>query len=130
MGWVCCCVVHLKGASLLTETSPALCSAHTQVIGAKVKDLETGETFDVSAKVVINAAGPFVDSLCGMADKEYMPMVCLSLCVLLFWKGAAWEEGRCVCLVLQYATENVSWERRVREGGLRRCGCVRVCLVW
>ena len=81
MGWVCCCVVHLKGASLLTETSPALCSAHTQVIGAKVKDLETGETFDVSAKVVINAAGPFVDSLCGMADKDYRPMVCVCVCV-------------------------------------------------
>ncbi|MBM7097556.1 glycerol-3-phosphate dehydrogenase/oxidase [Bacillus sp. H-16] len=34
-----------------------------RVIGAKVKDLVTGKTFDIKAKRVVNAAGPWVDDL-------------------------------------------------------------------
>lgn len=34
-----------------------------RVVGAHVRDLLTGENFDVHAKVVINATGPFADSI-------------------------------------------------------------------
>ena len=51
------------------------------VTDAELKHFETGGACDVSANVVINAASPFVDSLCGMADKDYRPMVCVCVCV-------------------------------------------------
>lgn len=38
--------------------------------GARLKDMVTGEEFDVRAKTVINATGPFTDSIRSMADGE------------------------------------------------------------
>lgn len=41
-----------------------------KVNGARVKDMQTAEEWDVKAKSVINATGPFTDSIRTMADKE------------------------------------------------------------
>lgn len=43
-----------------------------KTIGAKMKDQLTGETYDVHAKVVINATGPFIDGIRKM-DEENQP---------------------------------------------------------
>lgn len=48
---------HAEVIDLLREPSSG------RIIGAKVRDVLTGDTFDVHAKVVINATGPFVDSI-------------------------------------------------------------------
>ncbi|SDO27631.1 glycerol-3-phosphate dehydrogenase/oxidase [Alkalicoccus daliensis] len=48
-------VNYTKAETLLYENG--------KVIGARVKDLRTGETFDLRAKHVVNAAGPWVDDL-------------------------------------------------------------------
>lgn len=41
-----------------------------KVTGAKVKDTFTGETWEIRAKQVINATGPFADTVRKMADPE------------------------------------------------------------
>lgn len=43
--------------------------------GVVARDMETGEEFDVSAKVVVNAAGPFVDQVRRLADPSVPPLV-------------------------------------------------------
>ncbi|XP_069472519.1 glycerol-3-phosphate dehydrogenase, mitochondrial isoform X3 [Ambystoma mexicanum] len=61
-------VVHL-----LKKTDPA--SGKMRVYGARCKDVLTGKEFDVNAKCVINATGPFTDSLRKMDDQE-VPNIC------------------------------------------------------
>lgn len=48
------------------------------VDGAVVRDVESGEDLRVGAKVVVNATGPFVDSVRRMAQPELRPMVAAS----------------------------------------------------
>ncbi len=43
--------------------------------GVAAQDLETGQTFHARAKVVINATGPFSDSVRRMADPKLVPMI-------------------------------------------------------
>ncbi|XP_043361074.1 glycerol-3-phosphate dehydrogenase, mitochondrial isoform X5 [Dermochelys coriacea] len=56
-------VVHL-----LKKTDPK--SGKEYVCGARCKDVLTGQEFDVKAKCVINATGPFTDSVRKMDDQE------------------------------------------------------------
>lgn len=46
-----------------------------QVRGAHVRDEESGEEFDVAARVVVNATGVFTDSVRRMDDEAARPMV-------------------------------------------------------
>jgi len=46
-----------------------------KVAGVKVRDTETGKTFDVKARSVINAAGCFVDDIMRMDAPEHSKMV-------------------------------------------------------
>ncbi|XP_035230807.1 glycerol-3-phosphate dehydrogenase, mitochondrial-like isoform X2 [Stegodyphus dumicola] len=46
-----------------------------KVNGAKVKDMLTGKEWDIRAKCVINATGPFTDSIRRMDDQK-CPMIC------------------------------------------------------
>uniref|UniRef100_A0A646QGJ3 Glycerol-3-phosphate dehydrogenase n=1 Tax=Hemiscolopendra marginata TaxID=943146 RepID=A0A646QGJ3_9MYRI len=46
-----------------------------EISGARCKDLVTGKEFDVSAKCVINATGPFTDSIRSM-DSPSAPPIC------------------------------------------------------
>ncbi|HVN77971.1 MAG TPA: glycerol-3-phosphate dehydrogenase/oxidase [Terriglobia bacterium] len=43
--------------------------------GVIARDLDTGQEFEVDAKVVINAAGPFCDSIRRMADPHVPPLI-------------------------------------------------------
>ncbi|KAG6940014.1 glycerol-3-phosphate dehydrogenase 2 [Chelydra serpentina] len=56
-------VVHL-----LKKTEPK--SGKEYVCGARCRDVLTGQEFDVKAKCVINATGPFTDSVRKMDDQE------------------------------------------------------------
>ncbi|XP_006125720.1 glycerol-3-phosphate dehydrogenase, mitochondrial [Pelodiscus sinensis] len=56
-------VVHL-----LKKTDPK--SGKERVCGARCRDVLTGQEFDVKAKCVINATGPFTDSIRKMDDQE------------------------------------------------------------
>ncbi|KAF9589499.1 hypothetical protein IFM89_025046 [Coptis chinensis] len=65
------CTAALAGASVLNHAEAV--SLHKdkisgRVIGAHIRDHLTDEEFDVYAKVVVNAAGPFSDSLRKMAN--------------------------------------------------------------
>ena len=45
------------------------------VCGARVRDRVTGDEWDIHAKSVVNATGPFTDSVRRMAD-EKTPKIC------------------------------------------------------
>ncbi|EGT42172.1 hypothetical protein CAEBREN_07787 [Caenorhabditis brenneri] len=47
-----------------------------KVTGAHVKDMVTGEEWDIKAKAVINATGPFTDSIRLMGDPETARPIC------------------------------------------------------
>jgi len=58
-----------EGAVLLNHAGvESLLKQEGKISGARVKDLLSGEKFSVKAKVVINAAGPFVDQIRKMDD--------------------------------------------------------------
>jgi len=46
-----------------------------RVLGARVRDNETGEAVAVHARVVVNATGPFSDSVRAMADADATEMI-------------------------------------------------------
>ncbi|NXT00073.1 GPDM protein, partial [Jacana jacana] len=58
---------------LLKRTDPA--SGKERVCGVRCRDVLTGQEFDVKAKCVINATGPFTDSVRKMDDEE-VPNIC------------------------------------------------------
>ncbi|NXJ07049.1 GPDM protein, partial [Odontophorus gujanensis] len=58
---------------LLKSTDPG--SGRQRVCGARCRDVLTGQEFDVRAKCVINATGPFTDSVRKMDDQE-VPNIC------------------------------------------------------
>ncbi|PLX97159.1 MAG: glycerol-3-phosphate dehydrogenase [Desulfuromonas sp.] len=41
-----------------------------KVVGAEVQDEESGSTYEVEAHIVINAAGPWLDAVCGLDGEE------------------------------------------------------------
>ncbi|XP_044273736.1 glycerol-3-phosphate dehydrogenase, mitochondrial isoform X1 [Varanus komodoensis] len=53
---------------LLKRTDPS--SGKSRVCGARCRDVLTGQEFDVKAKCVINATGPFTDSVRKMDEQE------------------------------------------------------------
>lgn len=64
---------YTEVVSLLKRTDPG--SGEERVCGARCRDVITGEEFDVKAKCVINATGPFTDSLRKM-DNQETPNIC------------------------------------------------------
>ncbi|KAK6228269.1 hypothetical protein SCA6_000609 [Theobroma cacao] len=63
---------HAEVVSFLKDEPPEW------IIGARISDNLSGQEFDTYAKLVVNAAGPFCDSLRQMADKDAQPMICPS----------------------------------------------------
>nr|KAF6450228.1 glycerol-3-phosphate dehydrogenase 2 [Molossus molossus] len=59
---------YMEVLSLLKRTDPQTGKEH--VSGARCKDVLTGQEFDVRAKCVINATGPFTDTVRKMDDKD------------------------------------------------------------
>ncbi|KAL3649633.1 Glycerol-3-phosphate dehydrogenase sdp6, mitochondrial [Castilleja foliolosa] len=72
------CTAALAGAAVLNhaEVISFLRDEDTgRIIGARIRNHLSGKEFDTYAKVVVNAAGPFCDSVRKMADKEAKPMI-------------------------------------------------------
>ena len=64
------------GAAALNHLEAiALAKADGRICGARVRDRLSGEELDVRARVVINAAGPFVDRVRHMDDAVAPPLV-------------------------------------------------------
>ncbi|XVF75589.1 hypothetical protein PTKIN_Ptkin13bG0199000 [Pterospermum kingtungense] len=75
------CTAALAGAAVLNhaEVVSFLKDEGTgRIIGARIRDNLSGQEFETYAKVVVNAAGPFCDSLRKMANKDAQPMICPS----------------------------------------------------
>ncbi|XVE75404.1 hypothetical protein DITRI_Ditri12bG0091500 [Diplodiscus trichospermus] len=75
------CTAALAGAAVLNhaEVVSFLKDEGTgQIIGTRIHDNLSGQEFETYAKVVVNAAGPFCDSLRKMANKDAQPMICPS----------------------------------------------------
>jgi len=58
------------------------------VDGVRARDVETGEELDLGAKVVINATGPFADSLRRQAEPSVEPMISPSQGIHLVFDGS------------------------------------------
>ncbi|CAN7130785.1 hypothetical protein HID58_028165 [Brassica napus] len=75
------CTAALAGASVLNHAEVVSLirdGVSQRVIGARIRNNLSGKEFDTYAKVVVNAAGPFCDSVRKMADGESKPMICPS----------------------------------------------------
>lgn len=74
----------LHGATVLNHAAATslIKDADGKVIGAKVKDAETGAVTSVYAKVVVNATGPFTDGIRHMADDKAEDIIMPSAGVL------------------------------------------------
>jgi glycerol-3-phosphate dehydrogenase len=65
-----------QGATLINYVRVnALLKAGDEVCGVSATDAESGETFEIQAKVVINATGVFTDTVRSMDDSACKPMV-------------------------------------------------------
>ncbi|XP_073124398.1 glycerol-3-phosphate dehydrogenase SDP6, mitochondrial isoform X2 [Henckelia pumila] len=75
------CTASLAGAAILnhSEMISFLTDEGTgRIIGARIRNNLSGKEFDTYAKVIVNAAGPFCDSVRTMADKDAKPIICPS----------------------------------------------------
>ncbi|GAB4854983.1 Glycerol-3-phosphate dehydrogenase sdp6, mitochondrial [Ancistrocladus abbreviatus] len=75
------CTAALAGASVLNHAEVVSFlkdEASGRIIGARVRDNLSGKEFDTYSKVVVNAAGPFCDSVRKLANKDVQPMICPS----------------------------------------------------
>ncbi|CAB3397291.1 unnamed protein product [Caenorhabditis bovis] len=57
-----------------TEVIELIKSPEGKIIGAVAKDKITGETYKIRAKCVVNATGPFTDTIRRMADENVKPI--------------------------------------------------------
>ncbi|XP_027366286.1 glycerol-3-phosphate dehydrogenase SDP6, mitochondrial-like isoform X2 [Abrus precatorius] len=72
------CTAALAGAAVLNHAEVvSLLKDDTgeRITGARIRDNLTGKEFDTYAKVIVNAAGPFCDSVRKMADKNARDMI-------------------------------------------------------
>ncbi|KAJ7970492.1 Glycerol-3-phosphate dehydrogenase [Quillaja saponaria] len=75
------CTAALAGASVLNHAEVVSFlkdEVNKRIIGARIRDNLSGKEFDTYAKVVVNAAGPFCDSVRKMADNDARPIICPS----------------------------------------------------
>lgn len=75
------CTAALAGAAVLNhaEVISFIKDEGTErIIGARIRDNLSGKEFDTYAKVVVNAGGPFCDSIRKLADKDAQTMICPS----------------------------------------------------
>jgi glycerol-3-phosphate dehydrogenase len=59
---------HVEAVSLARDAAGKLCGAH-------VRDTLTGEEFDIRARCVVNAAGPFADRIRTLDDPQAKPVL-------------------------------------------------------
>ncbi|XP_042429233.1 glycerol-3-phosphate dehydrogenase SDP6, mitochondrial-like isoform X1 [Zingiber officinale] len=75
------CTAALVGAAVLNHAEVVSLikdEVGERVVGARIRNQLSGKEFDTYAKVIINAAGPFCDSIRKMANKDAPAMICPS----------------------------------------------------
>ncbi|KAJ1701860.1 hypothetical protein LUZ63_001639 [Rhynchospora breviuscula] len=75
------CTAALVGAAMLNHAEVIELikdEVDEKVVGARIRDTISGNVFETYAKVVVNAAGPFCDSVRKMANKDAQPMIAAS----------------------------------------------------
>ncbi|KAF8222388.1 DAO-domain-containing protein [Tricholoma matsutake] len=68
-------IKHGATASNYLEATHLHKNTHGKLTGARLKDTLTGDEFNVRARGIINATGPFSDSLLAMDDPAHKPIV-------------------------------------------------------
>lgn len=58
-----------------------------RIVGAKVRDEVSGQEFNVRAKCIINATGPFTDKIRKMDDQKVLDICCPSSGVHIILPG-------------------------------------------
>lgn len=66
---------HTEVVALLRGEKPTGDEGEAPVIGARVRDVFTKEEFDVYAKVVVNATGPFTDGVRSLENEKMNKMI-------------------------------------------------------
>ncbi|KAJ1403121.1 hypothetical protein SESBI_27528 [Sesbania bispinosa] len=72
------CTAALAGAAVLNHAEVVSLlkdDAGKRIIGARIRDNLTGKEFETYAKVIVNAGGPFCDSIRKMANKNVQEMI-------------------------------------------------------
>ncbi|KAG2401817.1 Glycerol-3-phosphate dehydrogenase [Vigna angularis] len=72
------CTAALAGAAVLNHAEVVSLLKDDdgkRIIGARIRDSLTGNEFDTYAKVIVNASGPFCDSIRKMANKNAQQMI-------------------------------------------------------
>ncbi|XP_022990271.1 glycerol-3-phosphate dehydrogenase SDP6, mitochondrial-like isoform X2 [Cucurbita maxima] len=72
------CTAALAGAAVLNYAEVVgflKDEGSDRIIGARIRDNLSGKEFDTYAKVIVNAAGPFCDSVRKMIDKEAVAVI-------------------------------------------------------
>ncbi|KAG4910766.1 Glycerol-3-phosphate dehydrogenase SDP6, mitochondrial [Glycine soja] len=72
------CTAALAGAAVLNHAEVVSLLKDDdgkRIIGARIRDNLTGKEFDTYAKVIVNAGGPFCDSIRKMANKNAQEMI-------------------------------------------------------
>ena len=79
-----------QGAVLLNyvQVTGLLKNADGFVDGVEIRDMETGDTLQQTAKVVVNATGPFTDNLRRLADPSVPPIIAPSQGIHLVFDGS------------------------------------------
>ncbi|GMY09271.1 glycerol-3-phosphate dehydrogenase SDP6, mitochondrial [Fagus crenata] len=75
------CTAAIAGAAVLNHAEVVSFlkdDAGKRIIGARIRDNLSGKEFDTYARVIVNAAGPFCDSVRKLADKDARSMICPS----------------------------------------------------
>jgi glycerol-3-phosphate dehydrogenase len=66
-----CAINYIKVTGLLKDDNQ-------QINGAVIKDVESGEIYNINAKAVVNATGVFVDGILQMDDPSSKKTICVS----------------------------------------------------
>jgi glycerol-3-phosphate dehydrogenase len=79
-----------QGATLFNyaKVTGVLKDSEGFVDGVAFRDVESGEEFEVHAKVVVNATGPFTDDLRRKADRSVQPLIAPSQGIHLVFDGS------------------------------------------
>ncbi|KAF7820173.1 glycerol-3-phosphate dehydrogenase SDP6, mitochondrial [Senna tora] len=75
------CTAALAGAAVLNHAEVVSLlkdDVGERIIGARIRDNLSGKEFDTYAKVVVNATGPFCDSVRKLADNDARTIICPS----------------------------------------------------
>jgi glycerol-3-phosphate dehydrogenase len=106
------------GAVVLNHASvTGLLTSRGTVVGAALRDGRAGDEFEVSARLVVNAAGPWVDHIRRMADPGCAPSIRLSKGAhLVMRRHDAWQAALTIPIDRHRVSFAIPWEDHLLLG--------------